>query len=418
MKRRLRRPGKRGLAILVAVLVVVAGLGTWLLTRGGGSATAQTMTAQATSGTVKQSVSASGTIEPAKTADLNFAVSGTVTKVYVAAGDKVTKGQAIAKIDDTALVAARTAAQASYAAAVTQHTDDVDAGASDVQLAADQTAELSAQSDLASAVQDVKNAVLRSTIKGTVSSIDLAVGDVVSGSGGSGSGSSSGSGSGSALSDAASTSSSSSSAVTVTSSNKYIVDATVSADEATQVKKGMQAQITATGSTDTIYGTVSSVGMVAQTSSSGAAVFPVTIAVTGAQKGIYAGTSATASITVKQVPNVLTVSSRAIQSSGSSTYVMKMVNGKAVKTPVKIGTVYGATTQILSGLSSGDTVQIPGITLPSGSGGKGGGTRGGFGGGTGGFPGGGTGGFPGGGFGGGAGGAVTESHRVILGGGQ
>jgi len=402
----LKRPGKRGLAILVAVLVVVAGLGTWLLARGGGSSTPQALTTQATSGTVKQSVSASGTVEPAKTADLDFAVSGTVTKVYVAAGDKVSKGQAIAKVDDTALVAARTAAQASYDAAVTQHTDDADAGASDVQLAADQTAELSAQSDLASAVQDVKDAVLRSTINGTVSSIDLAVGDVV-GSGSSAGSSSSSSGTGSSggtdssLSNAASSSSSSSSsAVTITSSNKYVVSATVSADEATQVKKGMQAQITATGNTSTIYGTVSSVGMVAQTSSSGAAVFPVTIAITGAQNGIYAGTSATASITVKQIQNVLTVSSRAIRSSGSSTYVMKMVNGKAVKTPVKIGTVYGATTQILSGLSSGDTVQIPGITLPKGiSTGNRTGTRSGFGTGggfTGGFPGGGSGSFGGG----------------------
>jgi hypothetical protein len=89
---------------------------------------------------------------------------------------------------------------------------------------------------------------------------------------------------------------------------------------------------------------------------------------------------------------------------------MKMAGGKAVKTPVKIGTVYGATTQILSGLKSGDTVQVPGITLPSGGSTKGGsGTRGGFGGGfggSGGFPSGGfpSGGFPGGGSGGFAGG--------------
>jgi macrolide-specific efflux system membrane fusion protein len=385
------------------------------MTRGDRDSAPQALTVQASSGTVRQTVSASGTIEPAKTADLDFAVGGTVTKVYVAAGDTVTKGQALATIDDTALVAARTAAQASYDAAVTQYADDEAAGASAVQLAADQTAVLSARSDLASAVQDVKDAVLRSTIKGTVSSIDLQVGDVVSGSGsGSGSSVSGGSGNagsaGSTLSDAASTSTSSGSAVTINSSNKFIVSATVSADEATQVKKGMQAQITATGGTEPIYGTVSSVGKVAQTSSSGAAVFPITIAVTGAQKGIYAGTSATASITVKQLQNVLTVSSRAIRSSGSSTYVMKMAGGKAVKTPVKIGTVYGATTQILSGLKSGDTVQVPGITLPSGGSTKGGsGTRGGFGGGfggSGGFPSGGfpSGGFPGGGSGGFAGG--------------
>ena len=231
-----------------------------------------------------------------------------------------------------------------------------------------------------------------------VSSIDLEVGDVVSGSG------SGGSGSGSSSLSNADSSSTSSSAVTVTSTNKYVVDATVSADEATQVKKGMQAQVTATGSTATIYGTVASVGLVAQTSSSGAAVFPVTIAVTGAQKGLYAGTSATASIIVKQVENVLTVSSRAIQSSGGSTYVLKVVNGKAVKTPVKIGTVYGASTQILSGLSSGDTVQIPGITLPSGaSTGNRTTTRNGSGSGFGSF-GGGSGSFPSGGFGGGTGG--------------
>lgn len=400
MKPRWRRPGKRGWVAIAAAVLVVGGVGTWLLARDDGSAAAQSLTAQATSGTVKQTVSASGTIEPAKTASLDFGVAGTVTKVYVAAGDKVTKGQAIAAVDSTALAAARTAAQASYDAAVSQHATDVDADASDVQLAADQTAVLAAKSDLDSAVQDVKDAVLRSTIKGTIASIDLAVGDVVSGSGGAGSSG----GGGSGLSTAASTSSSSTSAVTVTSSNKFVVDTTVSAAEASRVKKGMQAQVTATGNSATIYGTVASVGLVAQTSSSGAAVFPVEIAITGAQKGLYAGTSATASIIVKQVSDVLTVSSRAIRSSGSSTYVMKLVNGKAVRTPVTIGTVYGASTQILSGLSSGDTVQLPGITLPSG-GSRTGNTRGRSGGltGGGGLRGGGFsgGGFSGGGFSGG-----------------
>ncbi|MGZ4452520.1 MAG: efflux RND transporter periplasmic adaptor subunit [Nocardioides sp.] len=396
------RPGKRGWAILIALLVIVGSGGGWLLLHGDDAATATPLTAQASSGTVKQTVSATGTIEPARTADLDFAVAGTVTKVYVKAGDRVAKGQAIAAVDDSALIASRTAARASYDAALTQHATDVDADASDVQLAADQTAVLSAKAQLDAAIQDVKDAVLRSTIKGTVSSIDLAVGDVVSGSGSSSDGSGSG---GAGVSSAASTgSTTSSTAVTVTSTNAFVVSATVSADDAATVKKGMQAQITLTGASEPIYGTVSSVGLVAQTSSSGAAAFPVEIAVTGAQRSVYAGTTATASITVKQTDDVLTVSSRAIRTDAAddnATYVMKMVGEKAVKTPVEVGTVYGSTTEITSGLSDGDTVQIPGITIPSGSGSGSGGTRTGN---DGGFPGGGLpagGAFPGGAPGGG-----------------
>ncbi|MCA1984009.1 efflux RND transporter periplasmic adaptor subunit [Nocardioides nematodiphilus] len=396
------RPGKRGWAILIALLVIVGSGGSWLLLHGDDAATATPLTAQASSGTVKQTVSATGTIEPARTADLDFAVAGTVTKVYVKAGDRVAEGQAIAAVDDSALIASRTAARASYDAALTQHATDVDADASDVQLAADQTAVLSAKAQLDAAIQDVKDAVLRSTIKGTVSSIDLAVGDVVSGSGSSSGGSGSG---GAGVSSAASTgSTTSSTAVTVTSTNAFVVSATVSADDAATVKKGMQAQITLTGASAPIYGTVSSVGLVAQTSSSGAAAFPVEIAVTGAQRSVYAGTTATASITVKQTDDVLTVSSRAIRTDAAddnATYVMKMVGGKAVKTPVEVGTVYGSTTEITSGLADGDTVQIPGITIPSGSGSGSGGSRTGN---DGGFPGGGLpagGAFPGGAPGGG-----------------
>ncbi|MCW2767735.1 MAG: hypothetical protein JWO11_3694, partial [Nocardioides sp.] len=92
---------------------------------------------------------------------------------------------------------------------------------------------------------------------------------------------------------------------------------------------------------------------------------------------------------------VLTVPSRALQSDGSTTYVNRIVNGKTVKTTVKTGTAYGPSTEVVSGLSEGDTVEIPGVTRPTGGAGTGG-TQQGFPGGGGGFPGGG-GGFPGGG---------------------
>lgn len=408
---------KGRLAVVVALLLVIGGIGAWLLTRPGSTAAAEPVTMQVTSGTEKQTVDATGTIEPAKTADLSFSVSGTVTHVYVSAGDRVKTGQRLARVANTSLVAARIAAQASLSAADTQLTDDQSAGASAVQIASDQSSVVSADAALVDARQAVANSVLRATMGGVVSSVDLAVGDVVGGGGSgsnAGSGSTSNSGSSGANANAASSSTSSSSAFEIVSASSYIVDGTVSAADATQLKDGVQAQITATGSSSLIYGTVSAVGRVAQTDDSGAAVFPVTIKVTGTQSGLYAGTSATASIIVKETPNVLTVLSRAIQTDSSGgTYVLKMVNGRAVKTPVKVGTVYGASTQVTSGLKSGDEVQIPGFTVRAGSGGSGGtsgfrrglggGFGGGFTGGSGGFTGGGSfpGGAPSGSFGGG-----------------
>ena len=336
----------------VLVVIVAAGFAGWRIHRHDDRTSATPLTATVTSGTQRQTVAASGTIEPAKTADLDFSVSGTVTHVYVKAGQHVTKGQRLASVDPTSLDAARSAAQASYDAAVSQQSQDAADGASAVQLASDQAAVVSAKASLESAREDVDDAVLRATITGTVTAQDLTVGQVV----------------GSSTPANASDSTGSSAEVSLASSRTFIVDATVAATDAASIKDGMQAQVTVTGDDSTIYGTVGSVGLVAQTDDEGAAVFPVTIDITGAQTGLYAGTSATASIIVKQVPNVLTVTSQAIQSSNGSTYVEKIVGGRTVKTPVKIGTVYGATTQILSGLEAGDEVQIPGFSLSTSGG--------------------------------------------------
>ena len=65
-----------------------------------------------TTGTIQQTVASSGTIEPASQANLNFAVSGTVTAVDVKAGQTVTAGQVLATVDTTALSEDVSAAQA------------------------------------------------------------------------------------------------------------------------------------------------------------------------------------------------------------------------------------------------------------------------------------------------------------------
>lgn len=398
--RRLGRTARILLAAGVAAVVVGGGAGAWALTRED-TTQSQTMTVQASSGTVKQTVSAGGTVEAAETADLIFEVSGTVTKVHVAEGDVVKVGQPLAEVDDESLIASRTAAESALAAAQEQYETDQDSGASDVQLASDEAAVVSAEADLESARQAVKDAVLRSTISGTVTAFDIEVGDTV----GSGSGDSTAGGGGSmpGATDSGSNSSSDSSStdssgtVTVVSTDSFVVEATVSADDASTVKQGLQATLTLNGAEEDIYGTVSTIGQVAESSSTGAAVFPVTIAVTGDVEDVYPGTSVTAAITVKQRENVLTVNSAAIRTEDDKTYVDKVVDGKAVKTEVKIGEVYGATTEITEGLEDGDSVEMRGFTRPTGGGE---GSQGGQGG-QGRFPGGGE--LPSGGFEGGGG---------------
>jgi RND family efflux transporter MFP subunit len=369
-----KRGRRRRWWLVVPVVLVVGGgaSGAWLMTRDP-SAASTPITATVSTQTVQQIVSASGTVEPARSADLDFAVQGTVTDVDVEPGDKVHKGQLLARVDDTSLVAARNAASASLDAAEEQLDQDEDDDASDTQLAADQTAVVAARSSLDQAQLDLDDAGLTATISGTVSSVDLEVGDVV--------------GSNASAADADATSQ-----VTIVSTRQFVVSATVASADVRSVKKGLQAQITPTGATDTVYGTVRDVGLVAETSSSGAAVFPVTIAVTGAQKDLYAGTSADASIIISQRDGVLVVPSRALQSDGDTTYVEKVVGETTVKTTVVTGEASGATTEVVSGLAEGDVVEIPAFSAPSGGGGTG--ERGEFpGGGQ--FPGGGPGGFQG-----------------------
>lgn len=356
--------------MLAAILLLaVAGVGTWLLTRGDDAVATATSTATVATTTMRETVAASGTVQPRQTAELSFEVSGTVTGVYVAEGDTVAKGQLLATVDDAALVAARTAARSSYDAAVAQLAEDEDAGASDVQLAADQTAVVSAEAALDQARQDVEAAELRSTISGTVTSLDLAVGDVIGSTGSTGGTGSSGATGASASSGGTSTASSTGTgAVTIVSTHRYVVDATVASTDVEGLAEGLQAEIAVAGVADTVYGTVQSVGLVAETNASGAAVFPLTVEVTGTPAGLYAGTSANVTVIVKQIPDVLAVDSRALRTDGDTTYVEKVVDGGTVRTEVETGAVYGLQTEIVSGLAEGDVVEVPGFTRPTGSG--------------------------------------------------
>lgn len=382
---------------IIVVVLAGAGTGIYFGTRSGAAAAAAATTTVATvsTGTIKQSVSATGTLAPASQASLNFSTSGQVTAVSVKVGDTVKKGQTLASLESASLASAVAQAKAMVASDVAKV--DADDSATSTQLAADKAALKAARNQLTSAKAQLAAATMKSPINGAVAAVNITDGEAISGNS---SASSSGTGNSTA------SSSSSSAQVLVISTNAWIVNATVDATSVGLIKAGDQAQLTVTGADATVYGTISSVGLVAS-STSGTASYPVAIAVTGAPTGLHDGASVTASLIYKQLSNVVVISSAALHryTSGGQ-YADKQVNGKTVRTTVQVGIQSGNQVQITSGLAAGDKIIVTQIQRPTSSSTSRGGTgnQGGFpaGGNGGGFPGGGTGGrfSGGGGFGG------------------
>ncbi len=410
---------RRGVIIAV-VVVLLAGAGglVYWLTSGSSTPTGvvvTTTTVPVTTGTIQQTVASSGTIEPASQASLNFAVSGTVTAVNVKAGQSVTAGQVLATVDTTALSEEVSAAQAQLAAANARLASDETSNAATTQIDSDQAAVTSAESTLSNAQTALNDAALTSTIAGTVASVDLNVGQQVSGSGsgsgGSGSGgSASSAGNAGSAGDAAtantgsstgtgsSATSTSGAQIVVVGTDSYIVNTTLDDTEIGQISDGDQADIVPTGSTTTVYGTVASVSLIGSESSN-VTTFPVVIDVTGDPTGLYAGSTADVSIIVKQLNDVTEVPTQAISYNNGQATVTQVVNGSHVVKTVTVGAAASGETQITSGVKVGDKILERTISFRGGAGGttggglfgNGGAARGRFGGG----------GFTGGGFGGG-----------------
>lgn len=388
-RRRFRMTPKRwiGLALAVALLAG-AGVGTYLLLRPKTTAaTTFSRTVEVAKGTQTQTVTLDGTLSPRTQSDVNFTVSGTVTSVKVTSGDKVTKGQKLARIDDSELQNAVDLAEANVTTAKANLSEVYDNDGSSAAITSAKAQVTSAQAALASAQDDLDAAVLRSPISGTVASVNLEVGDTV--------GSSSG---GSASSGSASTTSSTSSAqFVIIGTSTWKVEGSVGAADLGSVKAGQAVSVTTDATTDPLTGTVASVGIVAtSTSDDGTATFPVVITLSGTHTDLYSGTTATAVITTGTYDDVLTVPTAAIRTENGKTVVTKVTDGTNSTVEVEVGTVFGSSTQVTSGLSEGDTVLItftrPSSTSTSSTEQQGGGFGGGFGGGLdgGGPPGGGA----------------------------
>lgn len=267
----------RIVAGIVVVALIVAG-GWWFGPRGGDDSAADvagtmTMTDQVvevTRGDMAQTVSAEGTVAAASTDELSFASAGTVTAVNIAAGDTVTTGQVLATIDSAELEADVASAESDVADAEAKLADDRDADASDEQIAADQASLTSTQDQLTNARDALVGAQLVATFDGTVTQVDLTVGEEL-GSSGTGGTTRTGSGSGSGQSSAtlgssgalpsgdtsagSSGGSSGSAQITVVSFGSYTVDLAVDSSDIDSIAVGQSVDLTvSTSSSSTDQG--------------------------------------------------------------------------------------------------------------------------------------------------------------------
>ena len=154
--------------------------------------------------------------------------------------------------------------------------------------------------------------------------------------------------------------------------DSYIINTTVDDTQIGQIADGDQVDITPTGATTPIYGTVGSISLIGSQTSD-VTTFPVVIDVTGNPTGLYAGASADVSIIVKQLNDVTEVPTGAISysSSGQAT-VTEVVNGAHVTKDVTVGAAENGETQITSGVSAGAKVLEREITFKAPTGGAGG----------------------------------------------
>ncbi|MET9019895.1 HlyD family efflux transporter periplasmic adaptor subunit [Actinopolymorpha sp. NPDC004070] len=209
--------------------------------------------------------------------------------------------------------------------------------ASPEQLAADQADIDAAEAALTAAEQNRAQAEITAPMAGTVASVGTAVGDQVS---------------------------SSTTAVVVVAPGAQVATMTVSDTEVGDVRPGMTAKITPTGTSGSLTGTVGAVDTLNPDTSGDSPSYTVTVAIDQNASALPVGAAATVAVLTGRTTKVLTVPTSAVRTIGSMQYVTAMKAGEPVRTRVQAGAVGPALTQIKSGVAKGAQVVLADLQLP------------------------------------------------------
>jgi multidrug efflux pump subunit AcrA (membrane-fusion protein) len=372
----IRADKKRWIAGIVILAIALFGVINIVKNSGKNKNTYQTSVV--TKGTVVSTISASGKAITTSSLTVGTNASGIVSKVYVKDGDKVFKGQKIAEITlDTDGALKNAQAYASYLSAAngvnsannnyrsSQATlanvyDQIKGHDTDETLvqketrtkaevandnAYDQTKSAQANLISASLLYQQSSPIIISPGLGTISSISLVEGMVITNT-----------------NTSSSTSTISSQRVAVIKNDATpIVNVTLSETDVPNVKIGQKATVAFDSITDkTFTGVVATVDRIG-TVSSNVTSYGVNIKLDSGSDAILPNMAATADIITDSATDVLYVPSSSLITQNGSTFAKTLVNGKEVDVAVEAGISSDTNTVITSGLTEGQTV-ITGIT--------------------------------------------------------
>jgi multidrug efflux pump subunit AcrA (membrane-fusion protein) len=222
------------------------------------------------------------------------------------------------------------------------------APASPQQLASDQAAVDVASAQLASAQRALGDATLTTPLSGTVAAVGLSPGQAVS----------------SGVSTRGATSASTASVVVVAPGADE-VDLALPVSDLPELAVGQRATVVPDSTGEPIRGTVSTIGLVATTSSTGVTSYPVTVTVAaGSGLPLRTGGQASVAIVVGHATDVTVVPTSAVHRIGALRTVDVDEAGTAAAVRVTTGVVGARWTQVTAGLRRGEQVVVADLAAP------------------------------------------------------
>jgi RND family efflux transporter MFP subunit len=290
----------------------------------------------------------SGTLQPEEQANVRAEVGGTVLQTFAEAGQRVTKGQTLARIDDATLQEAVLSAQA--AATTAQNTVDLDkkqvdrntallkAGAiadrdlemSQNQLSSAQAQLANAKSLLANANKQLSKATILAPFSGIVSARQVSAGDVLQPGG--------------AL-------------YVIVNPATMRLEASVPADQLSAVRLGAPVDFTVNGYPNRAFtGHITNINPVADPATRQVRII---VSLPNENNVLVGGLFADGHV-ASEVRKAPVVPIAAVDERGLKPYVMQIKNGLVTKTEVELGIRDAATetVEIKSGVQPGDTILL------------------------------------------------------------